>query len=246
MATANIKNFELKIGKTGVMIVVAGMAALLSAAFLFGVDVGKNIDSYPEKIALPQRALALVWRPARIRVDQSSPDNKGGQNPSPPAEENINLTFYNTLTGKKGSVQAEPSPEKQPLFLQSQNEEDLKGKFNIETQKPPATADEKNKENVEPKKEAVANSVSGKSKFLVQVASLKEETKAGKIRKKISDLGFKTEIIKIEIKGKGNMFRVIVSGFATKVQAEEAAQIISTRTKTNCIVKNVDNMAKKN
>jgi len=37
MATGNIKNFELKIGKTGVIIVVAGMAVLLCAAFLFGV-----------------------------------------------------------------------------------------------------------------------------------------------------------------------------------------------------------------
>jgi cell division septation protein DedD len=246
MATGNIKNFELKIGKTGVIIVVAGMAVLLCAAFLFGVDVGKNIDTYPEKIAaLPQRALALVWRPARIRVAQSSPDNKGGQNPSP-AEENIDLTFYNALTGKKGAVQTEPSAEKQPLFLQSQNEETLKGKFNIETQKPPATAEEVSKGNSEPKKETIANTVPRKPKFIVQVASLKEETKAGKISKKISALGFKPEIVKIEVKGKGAMFRVIASGFETKVQAGEAAQKISPRTKTNCIVKSADNAANKN
>jgi len=41
MAPTNIKTFELKIGKTGVVIIVVGMAVLLSISFLFGVDVGK-------------------------------------------------------------------------------------------------------------------------------------------------------------------------------------------------------------
>jgi hypothetical protein len=42
-------------------------------------------------------------------------------------------------------------------------------------------------------------------------------------------LGFKSEIIKVEIKGKGIMFRVTVSGFENKVQAQEAAQKISSK-----------------
>ena len=69
MATGNIKNFELKVGKAGLIIIIVGMAVLLCMAFLFGVDVGKNIDTYPEKIAaLPQKTLALIWRPAKISV----------------------------------------------------------------------------------------------------------------------------------------------------------------------------------
>jgi hypothetical protein len=59
-------------------------------------------------------------------------------------------------------------------------------------------------------------------------------------------LGFKSEIIKTEIKGKGIMFRVTASGFENKVQAQEAAQKISSKTGTNCIVKSIDNAAKDN
>jgi cell division protein FtsN len=247
MATGNIKNFELKIGKTGLLIIAVGMASLLGASFLFGVDVGKNIDTYPGEIAaLPQRALALVWRPAKIRVAQSSPENKNGPDQSPTGE-NIDLTFYNTLTSKKGVMKAELSPEKQPLPPQSLDEEVLKGKFNIEAQKPPETANEKNKVKEEPKpKQNALNIVPDKSRFTVQIASLKEKANAGKISKKVSALGFKTEIMKVEVKGKGTMFRVIASGFETKVQAEEAAQKISPRTKTNCIIKSIDNAVKKN
>jgi cell division septation protein DedD len=247
MATGNIKNFELKIGKTGLIIIAVGMASLLCASFLFGVDVGKNIDTYPEKIAaFPQRALALVWRPAKIRVAQNAPENKNGPDPSATGE-NIDLTFYNTLTAKKGVMKAELSAEKQPVVQQSQDEEALKGKYIIEAQKPTETANEKTKLKEEPKPRQTASIIApDKSKFMVQVASLKEESKAGKISRKVSALGFKTEIIKAEVKGKGTMFRVFASGFETKIQAEEAVQIISPRTKTNCIIKSIDNAVKKN
>jgi cell division protein FtsN len=249
MATGNIKNFELKIGKTGLIIIVAGMAAFLCGAFLCGVDVGKNIDTYPEKIAaLPQRALALVWRPARINVAQSTQDNKSGQQQSLAEGGNIDLTFYDALTTKKGIVKTESIPEKQPLVSQPKKEEEApKGNFNIEAQKPSPTINDKNKVKEEPKtKETVVNTASGKNKFVVQVASLKEKRKANQINKKVASLGFKSEIIKIDIKGKGIMFRVISSGFENKVKAQEAAQKISSKTGSDCIVKSADNNAKNN
>jgi cell division protein FtsN len=249
MATGNIKNFELKIGKTGLIIIIAGMSAFLCGAFLFGVDVGKNIDTYPEKIAaFPRRTLALVWRPARISVDQSAPENKSGQHQSPVESGNIDLTFYDALTTRKGLLKTESVPEKQPVALPPPKEEEAaKGNFNIEAQKTPQTANEKNKAKDEPKtKETSVNTASGKNKFMVQVASLKEKKKANQINKKIASLGFKPEIIKTDIKGKGIMYRVITSGFENKVKAQEAAQKISSKTGTECIVKSADNAAKNN
>jgi cell division septation protein DedD len=247
MTTGNIKNFELKIGKTGLIIVGAGMATLLCASFLFGVDVGKNIDTYPGKIAeLPQKALAVLWRPARITVAQSSSENKTGPDQNATGE-NIDLTFYNTLTSKKGAVNAELTPVKQSAAPQATEEESLKGKYNIEAQKPQEITGEKAKEKDSPvKKDNVSKTVSDKSKYRVQVASLKKENEAGKISKKISALGYKPEIMKVEVKGKGTMFRVFASGFENKIQAQEAAQKISPKTKTNCIVKSFDNKEKKN
>jgi cell division protein FtsN len=248
MATGNIKNFELKIGKTGLVIIVAGMSAFLCAAFLFGVDVGKNIDTYPDKIAaLPQKALALVWQPAKIRAAQSAPDNKNGPGKTQ-TQENIDLTFYNDLTSKKGIPKERPVPEKQPVFSPPQNgEETVTGNFNIEAQSQPGSVNEKTKEKGEPKAKEVAPSVaSNTQKFIIQAASLKDKTEANKMNKKIASLGFLSQVIKVEIPGKGIFFRVIVSGFENKVQAQEAALKISKKTGTSCIIKRVDNEAKKN
>lgn len=247
MKSGNIKNFELKVGKAGLIIIVAGMAVLLCTAFLFGVDVGKNIDTYPDKIAaLPQKALALVWQPAKIRAAQIAPDNKNG--PSQPQDQgNIDLTFYNDLTSKKG-VQNQHVTEKQQVFSPPQNGENtVTGNFNIEAKKPPVTVNEKTKEKGGPKAKEMAPSVaSNKQKFKIQAASLKDKTEANKMNKKIASLGFLSQVIKVEIPGKGIFFRVIVSGFENKVQAQEAALKISKKTGTSCIIKCVDNEAKKN
>ena len=243
-----MKNFELKIGKAGLIIIVVGMAVLLCTAFLFGVDVGKNIDTYPDKIAaLPQKALALVWQPAKIRAAQSAPDNKN--RPSQPQnQENIDLTFYNDLTSKKGIPKEQPVSEKQPVIFPPQNgEETVTGNFNVETQNPPVQVNEKTKEKGEPKSKEVALSVaSQKQKFTIQAASLKDKTKANKMNKKISSLGFISQVIKVDVKGKGVLFRVIVSGFEDKVQADEAAQKITKKTGTDCMIKSVDSEIKKN
>jgi cell division protein FtsN len=248
MKSGNIKNFELKIGKAGLIIIVVGITVLLCTAFLFGVDVGKNIDTYPDKIAaLPQKALALVWQPAKIRAAQSAPDIKNGST-QPKNQENIDLTFYNDLTSKKGIPKEQSVPEKQPVFFPSQNEEKtVTSNFNVETQNPPVQVNEKTKEKGEPKSKEVALSVaSQKQKFTIQAASLKDKTNANKMNEKIASLGFKSKVIKVDVKGRGILFRVVVSGFENKVQAQEAALKISQKTGTSCIIKCVDNETKKN
>ncbi len=249
MATGNIKNFELKIGKAGLIIVVVGMAFLICTAFLFGVDVGKNIDTYPDKIAaLPQKALALVWQPAKIRAAQIATDNKNGPNqPQTQNKENIDLTFYKALTSKKG-IQEQPVTEKQPVFPPSLNgEETVAGNFNIEVKKPPVSVNEKSKEKGELKESKNEPNIdSNKQKFKIQVASLKDKTTANKMSKKIASLGFTSQVIKTDAQGKGILYRVVVSGFEDKVQADEAAQKISRKTGTDCIIKSVDSEAKKN
>jgi cell division protein FtsN len=253
MASGNIKNFELKVGKAGLIIIVLGMAVLLCTAFLFGVDVGKNIDTYPDKIAaLPQKALALVWRPANIRIAQSAPDNKSGQNQAPKSSENIDLTFYNALTSKKGVLKEQQAKDKQPVVLPPENggETVITGKVNIEAQKPPAPVNDKAKEKKEKgeSKEKEIESIisSNKQKFKIQAASLKDKTTANKMSKKIASLGFMSQVIKVDVKGKGTLYRVVVSGFDDKVKADEAAQKISLETGTNCIIKSINRETKKN
>jgi cell division protein FtsN len=250
MASGNIKNFELKVGKAGLIIIVFGMAVLLCTAFLFGVDVGKNIDTYPDKISeFPQKILALVWRPANIRIAQSAPDVKKGQSqPQTQNQENIDLTFYNALTSKKGALKEQQVPEKQPVLLPSQNgEEAITGNFNRESNTTIAPANEKTREKGEPKEKEIESIIaSNKQKFKIQAASLKDKTTANKMSKKIASLGFMSQVIKVDVKGKGTLYRVVVSGFDDKVKADEASQKISRETGTNCIIKNINRETKKN
>jgi len=241
MTSGNIKNFELKVGKAGLIILVAGMAALLCTAFLFGIEVGKNIDVYPEKIAaFPQKVLSLVWRPAKIKVAQNQSSNQG----------NIDLTFYNTLTSKKGVLQDQPVPEKQSAAVlpPTKEEETQNGDFNLETRKQSYEPTiEKIIEKNESRGKEIASSVSSrKQKFTIQAASLKDKIEANKINKKLTSLGFTSKVIKVDVKGKGIFFRVVVPCFEDKVQAQEAAQKISQKTGLNCIIKSVDNEEKKN
>ena len=110
------------------------------------------------------------------------------------------------MTSKKGALEEQQVPEKQPVFLQPQNgEETITGNFNIEAQNQPMPVNEKIKEKVDLKAKEIAPSVaSSKQKFIIQVASLKGKTKATKIIKKIDSLGFTSQIDKIESKGKGS------------------------------------------
>ena len=257
MATGNIKNFELKVGKAGLIIIVIGMAALLCTAFLLGVDVGKNIDIYPDKIAaFPEKLLAQVWRPSKIRAAQSIPENKSAQNqPQTNTQENIDLTFYNALTTKKGIPKEHPVAEKQPVILPpDKGEEHVTANFNMENKKPPVPLNDKktnykveHKEKSEQKvKEIKQNTVSNKQKFKIQAASLKDKNTANEMSKKIASLGLKSQVIKVDVRGKGILYRVVVLGFEDKIQAQEAAKKISQKTGTNCIIKSIDNEAKKN
>jgi len=223
MTPGNIKKMELKFGRTGIIIVVVGMAALLCSAFLLGVVVGKNIDTYPAKIAsIPQKALALIWRPAKTKTIPDIVDNKPGEG-QPKAGENLDLTFYNNLTSPKGEVKDQPLTEKKM----------------VETP-PPQTVDPKLEV-----KEVEKPVDASKQTFIIQAAALKEKAKAGQMSKSITALGFKSRVVEIDIKGKGTWFRVIVSGFDERAQAQAAADKIAKKTKTNCIISRVDDDKKK-
>ncbi len=251
MASGNIKNFELKLGKTALLIVIIGMAVLLCGSFLFGIAVGKNIDTYPEKIAtLPQKLLAMVWRPARIRAAQTAAENKTVQN-QPQKPEEIDLTFYNTLTSKKGAAKDQPIPDKkpaaeapaqQPLLSQPKKESAVPAGSSVpelkaEIKKPQAAAGDEIEAKI---KEAERTVAIRQSQFSVQVASLRDKIKAEQMNKKLLALGYKPRVAENIVPGKGKWFRVVVDGFATRKLAQVAAENIADKTGSSCIVRRMD------
>jgi cell division protein FtsN len=257
MASGNTRNFELKLGKTGLIIVVVGMVVLLCCTFLLGVDVGKNIDTYPGKIvSLPQKLLALVWRPSKIKVASVASGGKSAQNQSKTQEE-LDLTFYNTLTSKKGAVSEKPIPDKKPVVETPEIKQMLppsKSETGLSSVSPDSgikkrqTVNERSSgDEIEAKiKEAEQTAAAREAKFSVQVASLKEKTKASQMGKKVSALGYTPRVVENNIPGKGRWFRVVIDGFESKTMARAAAEKISRRTGTSCIIRRSEVAASNN
>jgi cell division protein FtsN len=250
MGSGNIKKFELKLGRTGLIIVIIGMTALLCLSFILGVGVGKNINTYPEKISsMPQQILALFWRPAKVVGEKKNTASMEAQ----PDSGNMDLTFHDTLTGQKTlSIQQPPVAEKKPDNAMVKDQK-------VKPQKPPAvlpkeeaseskvTASEKSPVEKKSKIKEVPTAVhpAGPS-FIVYVASLKDKDKANQINKTVATLGYSAKVVKVDIKGKGTWHRVIVMGFETKAQAQAAADRISKKVKTNCIIRTAGGDAGKN
>ena len=250
MASGNSKKMELTLGRTGIIIVVVGMAALLCSAFLVGVDFGKNIDTYPDKISsIPRKVLALIWRPAKIKTIPDIVDIKPGEGP-PKTGENPPLTYYPDLTSPKGEVKNQPLTEKKivetplpqiDLPQPKREEKESVAGTGLEKQKQTGAVDgkagDKNKSEVKEVKVPVAAS---KQMFIIQAASLKDKAKATQIHKTVAKLGYPSKIVKLDIKGKGTWYRVIATGFETKAQAQAAADKITKKTKTDGIIRSVD------
>ncbi len=250
MGSGNIKKFELKLGRTGLIIVIVGMTVLLCLSFILGVEVGKNMTTYPEKISsVPQQILALFWRPAKVAGEQKNIASTVAQ----PENSNMDLKFHDTLTGQKTlSIQQPPVVEKKP------DEDAMVKDQKVKPQKPPAVlppkeeavsqkeeapdrkvmVSEKSPEEKKSKiKEAPTAVQPAGSSFLVYVASLQDKAKANQLNKTVATLGYSAKVVKVDIKGKGTWYRVIVTGFETKAQAQAAADRISKKVKTNCIIR---------
>lgn len=244
MSAGNVKRFEWKLGRTGLIIVIVGMVILLCSSFLLGVGVGKNIDAYPGKIAsAPQRFLALFWRQAKIDGEQKVMAGKENQID----KNNMDLSFHDALVSRKplpinnlpDNVDKKQDDvvavhqEKAPSAVVPPREEVVSAKEEVSRQEPPVV-EKSPMENKSTMKEAPQ---SDSRSFLIQVASLKDREKAREIDKAVVKMGYSSKVVKTDIKGKGTWYRVIATGFETKAKAQIAAGKISRKVKTNCIIR---------
>lgn len=97
MAIKNRRLFELRLGKLGLFLFIIGMSFLLFFGFLFGVIVGKHMEAYPEQYAFGMMGLVrdrlIAAAPKAVKKEAGDVE-----------EEDFNLTFYDTLGGKKGGT----------------------------------------------------------------------------------------------------------------------------------------------
>ena len=105
MSSRKVRNFEFKLGKLGLILFVFGTSLFLLSAFIFGVIVGKNIESYPEKIV---RGIPGITKQKIVRepVDMRGVAKEEGRD--------FELTFYDTLARKSDELGKEKREEKKP------------------------------------------------------------------------------------------------------------------------------------
>jgi len=252
MGSDNVKKFELQLGGTGLVIVIVGMTILLCASFILGVGFGRNIDTYPEKISsLPQRILAVFWRPAKVDSQQKMAESSE----SVQDKGSMDLAFHNALVDQKT-----PSMQQLPSVGKKQDEEEVVVDHS-ESPQAPIEAEPIKEAVLEPKavvsekpahekksearetapspeaaKTAPAASSKEKSLILIHVVSMKDRDKANQIAKTVASMGYPAKVSRADIKGKGVFYRVITTGFHTKEQAQAAADKISKKVNTKCIV----------
>jgi cell division protein FtsN len=255
MASGNIKKFELKLGRAGLVIIIAGMVVLLCVFFLIGVHVGKDIDANPEKISsLPKRVLALFWKPAKVSI--SPPVREVRETEHDPVESS-DLAFYNHPTDSKAKTQDDqvavpkkpqdgflpdaPVPAQVfppvPEQVKPPEEESVK----------PALEDTRKEDVSRTAKKTVQKPVASKPEFIVHVASFKERKRAFEVLKTVADMKYSSSrVVQVEIQGKGTWYRVVVSGFDTQAKAQAAADKISKKVNAKGIVRRVETGEKRN
>jgi len=202
------RRFQFTLGKVGFVFFLFGISALLLLSFLFGILVGRNIDTYPEKIAKEIPA-AVTKKIAGALQGEEEPD--AGKETKPAGEEGKNgeapfqYRYYETLTEKKDTP---PAAAERPAPAPARTEEPE------ETVKPPAL------------------------RYTVQVASLREKSGAEEVRKDLVSLGFRPVMDTVVLKGRGTWHRIRLTGYGSFGAAKEAAALVEKKLRgTRCIIR---------
>jgi cell division septation protein DedD len=107
MTSKNVRVFELKLGKRALILFIVGMSCLLFVVFLFGVTVGKNIDTYPEKYSRGFRGMMME----KLGLTSNR------------AETAVSVGETATETAKAGGEEIVPEEKKAPVTAAAASEE---------------------------------------------------------------------------------------------------------------------------
>jgi len=256
MASKNRRVFELRLGKLGLILFVGAMSVLLFCMFLLGVVVGRHMDAYPERSfpGIPELIRDSLFASLPKAKKALPPAEQGAKNEPAGGEERFDLTFYETLGGKRTPEEQTASREKDqnggispapasPAANQASKErpETKPGSAAGKTQPPlsagggvvkkqdqspgRAAATNEMKSEASPAAEGAASP--GKGRYELQAASYRERSKAEQMAQKLASLGFPARVAMKELPAKGLWFRVIVDGFESRAKAQEAGDNLS-------------------
>jgi cell division protein FtsN len=209
MSSQNSRDFEFKLGKLGLVLFTFGIALLLLCSFLFGVMVGKNIETYPEKIAkgIPQALKeTMVDAPHQaisnmVKQNEKTEPGKAEKKEKKEKKDDFNVTFFDKLTEKdKKTVR------------------DLPG----------ATGSLKTKKETR---------MLSKDRYMIQIASFRDKTKMEALQKKLSAMGYTPRIDEINLVSRGTWYRVMLDGFPNTDEARKIKTVLDKNIRgLNCMI----------
>jgi hypothetical protein len=202
--------FEFKLGRSGLTFFTFVIALVLLFSFVCGVMVGKNIESYPEKIArgIPNAIRKTITN--RMEPDTAEHDTipDTAQNDATPdavkKEEKVEFTFYDTL---------------------KQTGENVKETF-TDTKVPSSDT------SYAPLERKQAGGL-----YTIQVASFRDKGMTGTLGEKLSHMGYTPQVDEIDLQSSGKWFRVKLQGFATYDEARTAGSLLEKKIKgIKCLI----------
>ena len=244
MAIKNRRLFELRLGKLGLSLFIIGMSLLLFSGFLIGVIVGKHMEAYPEQYAFGMMGLVrdrlIAAAPKAVKKDAGDVE-----------EEDFNLTFYDTLGGKKQVAPPASAPRKEapvasPEVAASQTPPPARAggeggqRQTLLAEGPAGTTGTQDPSASQEKAAPQAKTAppAGSGRFEIQVAAYRDERQAQRMVKKFAALGFSPHVVMKDFSEKGRWFRVIVGGFENREKAKEASERIVAKFRgIKCVIR---------
>ncbi|MBN1381941.1 MAG: SPOR domain-containing protein [Deltaproteobacteria bacterium] len=256
MGAKNSRRFEFKLGKTGLTVFILSLSLLVFFSFIFGVTVGKNIEAYPEKWA---RGIPMMIK-ERLGL-MSGQDDQLANKPirdgktTKDEKKDFDLTFYDTLTGKKSDKDHVGVGSRKVV---KSSDSDAKKQIRSNVTLRPTKIDASKEKNTEKSTDPASQTISGSDKkvslpgaaniskekatkdgdkYLIQVVSFQEKGKADGISKKLTGLGYQPLVVTAEIPGKGQWFRVVLTGFDSRQDAQRiSAAVEKSLSGIRCVV----------
>jgi len=206
--------FEFKLGRSGLTFFIFVIALVLLFSFVGGVMVGKNIESYPEKIA---RGIPSVIRKTitksmdiepEITGDEIIPDVAQRDSVTPDTsagEEKVEFTFYNTLKQTGENVRETFTEKKVPSHGVA-----------VDT----------------PSEKKQAGGL-----YAIQVASFRDKSMTGALREKLTNMGYAPRVDEVTLPTSGTWFRVKLHGFTTYDEARGVVSLLEKKVKSiKCLI----------
>lgn len=201
--------FEFKLSRSGLTFFTFVIAIILLLSFIGGVIVGKNIETYPEKIAkgIPSVIKETIVKSIDIKPATDTEDTAEAPVRPPDTgkqEEKVEFTFYDRL---------------------KKTDEEVTETLTVEETLPPDASSFA----PPPKKEP--------GPYTVQVASFRDKAKTKALCDTLSNIGYEPRVDEVNLKS-GKWFRIQLEGISTYNEAKRIVSRVGEKVKgIKCLIR---------